>query len=95
MFVPCPLTCPICNQQNEYDWHVLFGCSDSMAAWHNVGVEETVLRCTHGQHTAKEAVMNICSNEYERVSGLFAMVCRTLWNNRNNCVWNGEKGRRP
>jgi hypothetical protein len=66
-----------------------------MVVWHNVGVGEIVLRCTHGQHTAKEAVMNICNNEYERVSGLFAMVCWILWNNRNNCVWNGEKGRRP
>ncbi|MCI40824.1 pentatricopeptide repeat-containing protein, partial [Trifolium medium] len=37
--VPCPLSCPLCNHDNEDDWHVLFGCDVSIQARQTAGLE--------------------------------------------------------
>jgi hypothetical protein len=38
--------------------------------------------------TAQELVHAICSGEDKDKAGMFAMLVWTLWNNRNNKVWN-------
>jgi ribonuclease HI len=93
--VPCPLLCPICNNEEENDRHVLFGCTDSMQAWQIAGLGEVLSR--HIQHgmEVSSAIHAICSREEKETAGLFAMVAWVLWNNRNNKVWNdvAEPGR--
>ncbi|PNX81746.1 hypothetical protein L195_g037771 [Trifolium pratense] len=32
---------------------------------------------------------DICRNETSDVAGTVAMIAQCIWNNRNNCVWNG------
>ncbi|MCI56908.1 hypothetical protein A2U01_0078159, partial [Trifolium medium] len=36
--VPCPSLCPICEQHDEDDWHVMFGCAVSIQARHAAGL---------------------------------------------------------
>jgi hypothetical protein len=38
--------------------------------------------------SAQELVYAICSSEDKNKAGMFAMLVWTLWNNRNNKVWN-------
>ncbi|PNY14675.1 ribonuclease H [Trifolium pratense] len=93
--VPCPLLCPVCNQHNEDDWHVLFGCETSIQARQTAGlvhvIESRLQQCTN----TSQLIHMICSSEDKTTAGLFAMLVWTLWNNRNNRVWNetSEPGR--
>jgi hypothetical protein len=41
--VPCPLLCPICNQENEEDWHVFFDFEASIYARQSAGLDQVVL----------------------------------------------------
>ncbi|MCI26228.1 hypothetical protein A2U01_0047423, partial [Trifolium medium] len=36
--VPCPSLCPICEQHDQDDWHVMFGCAASIQARHAAGL---------------------------------------------------------
>ncbi|MCI26283.1 polynucleotidyl transferase ribonuclease H fold, partial [Trifolium medium] len=60
-------------------------------AWQGAGLEDVVTSRVHRYNTVKEVIMNICRFENERVAGQVAMMMWVLWNNRNNCVWNGKK----
>jgi hypothetical protein len=90
-FVPRPLPCPICELHNETDWHILFECTNSVAAWQNAGLfaclQPRLQRCS----TVKEVLFYICCHEEKEMAGKIAMLIWVMWNNRNNCVWNGEK----
>ncbi|PNX67957.1 hypothetical protein L195_g055906 [Trifolium pratense] len=35
--------------------------------------------------------MDVCSKEDRDVAGRMALLVWSLWNNRNNCVWNSIK----
>jgi hypothetical protein len=40
--VPCSLNYPICDHDNEDDWHVLFSCSDSVQARQFAGLDHII-----------------------------------------------------
>jgi hypothetical protein len=93
--VPCPVTCPICNLEEETDWHALFSCADSMQAWYTAGLGEFLAQKIQQFSEVRSVIFDVCSRAVKEVAGLFAMVAWVLWNDRNNKVWNevAESGR--
>ncbi|XP_045802334.1 uncharacterized protein LOC123895912 [Trifolium pratense] len=93
--VPCPLLCPLCNHQNEDDWHVLFGCDASIQARQAAGIVQFLEPFLLQASSAKDAIHAICSTNDKQATGLFAALAWVLWNNRNSEVWNDshESGR--
>jgi hypothetical protein len=89
--VPCPLNCPVCENCNEDDWHVVFSCNNSVEARHAIGLDNLILPRLQQQQTIKEAIFSICQGVDKDTAGLFAMLVWVLWNNRNNVVWNDTK----
>jgi ribonuclease HI len=89
--VQCPVSCPICDEAAEDDWHVLYGCESSRIAWQGAGMYNII--APHIQHfsSAKELILHICRHSDRKVAGQVAMLIWILWNNRNNMVWNQEK----
>jgi ribonuclease HI len=93
--VTCPLLCPLCNQENEDDWHVLFTCEASTQARHYAGLDNILMPRLQQLNTAKDVIFSICSNEDKDKAGLFAVMVWVLWSNRNSMVWEdkSEQGR--
>jgi hypothetical protein len=93
--VPCPIICPLCNLEDETEWHVLFNCTSSMQVWHNAGLGDLFTRRLQHAADIRNVIHAICSHEDKELAGLFAMVVWVIWNNRNNKVWNdvAEPGR--
>jgi hypothetical protein len=93
--VPCPLLCPLCNQEEEDDWHAIFNCEANRKVWISAGLEDIVLPRCQQVSNAHAVIHAICSNEDKMKAGLFATVVWILWKNRNNRVWNdvAEPGR--
>jgi ribonuclease HI len=93
--VPCPLVCPLCNQENEDDWHILFTCEASTHACHYAGLDSILLPRLQQYQDVKEIIFSICSTEDREKAGLFAVMAWVLWSNRNSKVWEelSEPGR--
>jgi ribonuclease HI len=89
--VPCPLTCSVCEQHNEDDWHIFFNCNDSILALQTAGLDHLVTARVHRFHTATELIFSICSEEDRATAGCFALILWTVWKNRNDKVWNDVK----
>ncbi|CAJ2634618.1 unnamed protein product [Trifolium pratense] len=86
--VPCSLLCPLCNQHNEDDWHVFFGCATSHQARQAAGLEQIITPRLQQFCSVADMIFSICLTENKETAGTFAMLVWILWNNRNNCVWN-------
>ncbi|MCI04730.1 putative ribonuclease H protein, partial [Trifolium medium] len=88
--VPCPDECPLCNNHVEDDWHFLVNCSYSAEARAAAGLENIIAGRMLQLSATDELILDICRTENRDVAGQFATLVWTLWQNRNNKVWNGE-----
>jgi ribonuclease HI len=93
--VPCTLLCPLCNQEEEDEWHTFFGCETSLQAWQAAGLGAVIMPRLQQHFGAKKVLFSVCTGEDHMTAGLVATVAWVLWNNRNNKVWNdvAEPGR--
>jgi ribonuclease HI len=89
--VQCPVICPLCELEEEDDWHIIYGCENSKNAWHGAGLTVTVAQFFQQARTAKDFVMMLCRLGDRETAGKAAMLLWILWKNRNNWVWNQEK----
>jgi hypothetical protein len=89
--VQCPLSCPICEQSNEDEWHILFTCNVSEQARQASGLEHVLLPRLQQLQSTKDIIFSICQQEDKNMAGRFALLVWTLWNNRNAMVWNNTK----
>jgi ribonuclease HI len=89
--VQCPLSCPICEQSNEDEWHILFTCNVSEQARQSSGLEHVLLPRLQQLQSTKDIIFSICQQEDKNMAGRFALLVWTLWNNRNAMVWNNTK----
>ncbi|KAK2450022.1 hypothetical protein QL285_009162 [Trifolium repens] len=87
-WVPCTQLCPLCNQENEDDWHVLFHCETSVQARQRACLEHLLLPRLQQQNNARDAIFSICSTTDKDTAGVFVVLLWVLWSNRNNKVWN-------
>jgi hypothetical protein len=89
--VPCSLTCPICEQHDENEWHIFFSCHDSLLALQTAGLDNLITNRVQRCHTAAELVFSICAEENHDTAGCFALILWVVWRNRNDKVWNDVK----
>jgi ribonuclease HI len=89
--VPCPINCPLCDHNDENDWHFLFNCVDSVQGRIFAGLDHVVTNRIQQFSNAKELILDICAKEDTHTAGQFAFLIWLLWKNRNNSVWNNEK----
>jgi ribonuclease HI len=89
--VPCPLSCPLCDNDLEDDWHVVFDCEYSIQSRQTAGLQHVLDPWIQNGRNIKETILGICSRLDEETAGRFASLVWILWNNRNNCVWNNTK----
>jgi hypothetical protein len=93
--VPCQLSCPICEQHEEDEWHAIFTCSSSVEARHTAGLDSFLSNRIQHARNIRELILDVCVNESVDDAGRFAMLAWVLWQNRNNKLWNAtqETGR--
>ncbi|GAU23029.1 hypothetical protein TSUD_336770 [Trifolium subterraneum] len=89
--VSCLLSCPLCDHNNENDWHILFYCNDSIQATKAAGLEQIITPYIQQCSNAGEVIREFCSTADMQTAGLFAVLLWVLWNNRNNSVWNDTR----
>jgi hypothetical protein len=89
--VPCPSECPLCANNDEDDWHILFGCRESQLVWHESGLGDIIQPRSHASNDVKNINFDLCRTESISTVGHFAMVIWCIWNHRNNWVWNGVR----
>jgi ribonuclease HI len=89
--VQCPMFCPLCEVEEEDDWHIIFGCECSRIAWQAAGLHDIIAPYIQHSSTAKEFILQLCRRGERSGAGKAAMLIWMLWKNRNNCVWNQEK----
>jgi ribonuclease HI len=89
--VQCPTSCPICELEEESDWHILFECDNSKRAWQGAGLDHVILPIIQNATSVKEAILKMCQSSGRKEAGRAAMLLWVLWKNRNNWVWNHEK----
>ncbi|GAU27143.1 hypothetical protein TSUD_104520 [Trifolium subterraneum] len=89
--VQCTTSCPICEEEEENDWHLLYDCETSKRAWRSAGIVHIIQPHVQQAITTKECIMKLCRNSDRKEAGKAAMLIWMLWKNRNNCVWNHEK----
>jgi ribonuclease HI len=72
----------------EDDWHVVADCTVSVQARQAANLDMQLLPRIQNARSARDLIFDICSHEDKDTAGMFAMVVWSLWNNRNNKVWN-------
>ncbi|PNX78310.1 heat shock protein [Trifolium pratense] len=83
--VPCPLLCPICEQHDEDDWHVMFGCAASTQAMQATNFGFNLEAYLQQTNSVSDIILELCLREDKEAAGKFAMLIWVLWNNK---VWN-------
>ncbi|WJX92273.1 hypothetical protein P8452_73938 [Trifolium repens] len=90
-YVQCPIECPFCSNNDEDEWHILFGCNESQGVWHESGLKNIIDTRLLAYNDVKSLIFDLCKSESASIVGHFAMVVWCIWNHRNNWVWNGVK----
>ncbi|PNX88961.1 hypothetical protein L195_g045076, partial [Trifolium pratense] len=67
-------------------WRICRECLPTRAR-----LQERHVKCPEQFSTVKGVIMDVCSKEDRDVAGRMALLVWSLWNNRNNCVWNSIK----
>jgi hypothetical protein len=82
------LLCPLCNQEDEVEWHIFFTCEASAQARYYAGLDNILVHRVQQLNSVKEVIFSIVSNEDKVTAGLFAVMMWVLWSNRNSqLVW--------
>jgi hypothetical protein len=85
--VPCQISCPLCDNAFEDDWHAILTCISSVQARQAAGLESLLLHRIQQASTLQDFILDVCTFETKEVAGLFAMPTWVLWQNRNNKIW--------
>ncbi|MCI01865.1 hypothetical protein A2U01_0022894 [Trifolium medium] len=79
------------EEEEDDDGHILFGCEVSKNVWAEADLWIIIESRVQIFTTIQEILFHICCSEDAISAGRIAMVAWSLWNNRNNWVWNGTK----
>ncbi|GAU35379.1 hypothetical protein TSUD_57280 [Trifolium subterraneum] len=70
---------------------VAYHPNESRSVWNEAGLRGVIEPRVQQLNNVHNAFFDICRNETFDVVGTVAMIAWCIWNNRNNCVWNGLK----
>ncbi|XP_045802597.1 uncharacterized protein LOC123896226 [Trifolium pratense] len=70
--VPCPLLCPICEQHDEDDWHVMFGCAASTQAMQATDFGFNLEAYLQQTNSVSDIILELCLREDKEAAGLKA-----------------------
>jgi hypothetical protein len=87
-FVPCPVECPLCLNNDEEESHLFFNCDSIREAWHVMGLANIIQSRSHLLTNVRDLICDICRNEPKMEAGKVVVLLWFAWQNRNNKVWN-------
>ncbi|KAJ1416901.1 Ribonuclease H-like superfamily [Sesbania bispinosa] len=87
--VSCPATCAFCESALENEWHVFFGCMNSIACWQKAGMWQLLEQPVSVSEGFQETAFFLLSSLQYNMKHKFAMVLWSLWKQRNEKVWEG------
>jgi ribonuclease HI len=90
-YVNCTLECPLCLENFEDEWHLFFECEGSKEAWNVMGLGHVISSRLQLFDRMDKLIFDVCAHESELVAGRMAILIWTIWNNRNNLVWNEQR----
>ncbi|EEF43404.1 conserved hypothetical protein [Ricinus communis] len=78
--------CKWCNREPETLFHVLFGCSMARECWDLLGFRFSFPT----ESPICSWIQNFFIDNHEDTCAKMALVCGSLWNQRNHWVWNKQ-----
>jgi hypothetical protein len=81
--VECGASCPLCNEENETEFHIFFTCPQVLTSWEAAGLGHVVLNRLQNFNNAADLLFDVCSQEHTNTAG--------IWQNRNDVVWNNNQ----
>ncbi|KAJ1404858.1 SPX domain [Sesbania bispinosa] len=87
--VSCPATCAFCESALENEWHVFFGCMNSIVCWQKAGMWQLLEQPVSVSEGFQETAFFLLSSLQYNMKHKFAMVLWSLWKQRNEKVWEG------
>uniref|UniRef100_A0A803QB69 RNase H type-1 domain-containing protein n=1 Tax=Cannabis sativa TaxID=3483 RepID=A0A803QB69_CANSA len=85
--VPIEVTCPICHGETETILHILVDCPFSYNCWSTAAIPRVASTATSFAGWFDDG-LKLWTKE-DRTGA--AMLCWSIWNNRNNSVWNSKQ----
>ncbi|XP_074327492.1 uncharacterized protein LOC141665405 [Apium graveolens] len=76
--------CPVCNDEIEAVYHVLVTCSMAKQCWNALGINTEENNSSNFDRWVNSLFQKCKIIELQEVF----MVCWSLWNNRNEVIWN-------
>ncbi|GAU37059.1 hypothetical protein TSUD_274200 [Trifolium subterraneum] len=89
--VQCPIECPLCLEEPEDEGHIFFNCGSIKEAWSAMGVDHILYPRMSTCHDIRDFIFQTCCNDSKQIAGKMALLLWTIWQNRNNMVWNNIK----
>jgi hypothetical protein len=86
--VNCITTCALCNNNEEDSYHLFFNCPNSMNIWSMCNFNSLIISAMQNIHDAAELVFHLLEQLNAFDSSLLACVIWSIWNQRNNIIWN-------
>lgn len=82
--------CPWCFMNTENDTHILFGCEFARTVW------STTTLYNHTRSIQNESCHDVFIRVFQTLNreqcAMFGMICWSLWNRRNQWLWNRVNG---
>ncbi|PNY04755.1 polynucleotidyl transferase, ribonuclease H fold [Trifolium pratense] len=73
--VGCIPICPLCNEDDENDYHAFFTCPYAVSSWVAAGLNNIIMPKLNNFNNAAELIFDICRQEDKNVAGRVATVC--------------------
>ncbi|MCH85965.1 ribonuclease H protein [Trifolium medium] len=89
--VQCPLDCPLCLAEPEDDWHIFFNYESIIEAWCAMGIDHILHPRLSECQSIRDFIFHTCCHDNKQLAGKMALLLWTIWQNRNNMVWNDNK----
>ncbi|CAJ2666249.1 unnamed protein product [Trifolium pratense] len=86
--VDCDVHCPLCEDEVEDDVHAFFTCASAQTSWQAAGLSSVLGSAACQQGSAVDRVFAVCRNEDYATIGRVAMLLWSIWQNRNDKIWN-------
>ncbi|KAI5400556.1 hypothetical protein KIW84_065444 [Lathyrus oleraceus] len=90
-FVQCTPNCQLCENSEEDECHVFFGCGTTNQSWRETGLYSNIEPCLNNFSDVNALILDICSIKDMRNAGRVAVLIWMIWNNRNNAIWNNDR----